>query len=229
LLKRAVRVFGMLKATKEKLDALYAGGRLRGIDGKLHKIDSNTRVSFEQGETIADLHREIRPYFSVEIGLAYGFSTLFILDSMKRGRYGRHVAVDPYQISLWHGIGLKAVRDAGLASPFAPFSRFRWMKERAAFALSKMQREKTRAQFVYIDGSHLFDYALSDFCLSGSILDIGGVVLIDDVWMPAVARVVDFISNNMPCYTQFDVGCHNLACFQKTGWDERPWDHFVDF
>jgi predicted O-methyltransferase YrrM len=217
----------MLKETKEKLAALYAGGQHPGTDGQLHTIDSTTRIDQQQGEAIAALHQSVRPNLSIEIGFAYGFSTLHILDAMKKGRYGRHIAIDPFQKTLWHGIGIRAVQDTGLAPRFS--GRFRWIEEHAAYALSKMAREKTRIQFVYIDGSHLFNDALTDFCLSDKLMDIGGLALLDDLWMPAVQRVAAFISRNMACYERVDSGHKNLACFRKSGWDERSWDHYAEF
>lgn len=218
----------MLTSTKQKLDALYCGGRHRGIDGKLYEIDLETRISVEQGETIASLHRSLRPILSIEVGLAYGFSTLFILDAMKEGRYGRHIAIDPFQVSYWHGIGLRALREAGLSHRFWPSNRFRWTEERSSFAISQMIRTETKAQFAYIDGAHLFDDTILDFSLTDKILDVGGLVLLDDLWLPAVRRVVNFVSKNM-AYERVEVGCKNLAVFKKTAFDQRPWNHFEDF
>lgn len=213
----------MLETTRAKLDALYAGGEHRGTDGKPHKIDPGPKVMWELGEELAEFHFRLQPRISIEVGLAYGFSTLFILDAMQRGNYGQHVAIDPFQSSLWHGIGLQAIQDAGLAR------RFKWLEERSSYALSSMQRSKTRAQFIYIDGSHLFDGALIDFSLSDLVLDVDGIVLFDDLWMPAVQRTVAFVEKNMACYERIEVRSDILAGFRKTGWDERPWDHYVDF
>lgn len=213
----------MLETTKAKLAALYAGGKHLGTDGQLHEIDPIVRVSDAQGEIIAKLHRSLRPTLSIEIGLAYGFSTIFILDAMKEANYGHHVALDPAEESLFHGIGLQAVKDAGLGE------RFEWMQRYSADALPTLLREGKHAQFIYIDGAHLFDYALVDFFLSDQILDIGGMILMDDMWMASIKRVVSFISKNMKWYERVDVAYENLAVFRKIGRDDRAWDHFAEF
>lgn len=213
----------MLTTTREKLDALYAGGKHRGLDGQLHNIDSITRIAEQQGEAIAALHREIRPNLSIEIGLAYAFSTLYILDAMEEGGYGRHIAIDPGAADTWRGVGLRAIKEVGLSD------RFEWMGAPAADALPKLMASGERAQFVYIDGCHLFDYALVDFFLSDRILDVGGVILLDDLWMPALKRVASFIDMNMCWYERIDVDERNVAVFRKIGHDSRQWDHFVDF
>jgi len=213
----------MLNTTKQKLDALYEGGEHRGMDGKLHRIDSITRISREQGEKLAEFHRSVQPELSIEIGLAYGFSTLYLLDSMQEGRYGRHVAIDPAADDFWHGVGLAAITSCGLAE------RFEWIKETSFQALPQLARKKERAQFVYIDGCHLFDYALVDFCLSDVLVDVGGLILLDDLWMGAIKKVVKFIENNMTWYQRVETHVGNLACFRKVGKEARQWDDFHDF
>lgn len=213
----------MLKRTREKLDALYAGGNHPGTDGQLHAIDTQVRIGQEQGEIIAQIHGSLRPELSVEVGLAYGFSTLYILDSMQRGKYGRHIAIDPGADYFWHGIGLRAVEETGLSD------RFQWIKASSHEAIPQLLANGKRAQFVYIDGAHLFDYALVDFFLADKILDVGGLILLDDLWLPAIERVAAFVSTNATWYESVDANCENLAVFKKTAQDARAWDHFTDF
>jgi predicted O-methyltransferase YrrM len=213
----------MLSETQKKLETLYAGGCHLGTDGHLHEVDTQVRIGQEQGQIIAALHGQLRPTLSVEIGLAYGFSTLFILDSMRRGQYGRHIAIDPGADYYWHGIGLQAVKETGLSE------RFTWIKAPSHEAFPQLLARGDRAQFVYIDGAHLFDYALVDFFLSDKILDIDGLIVFDDLWLPAIKRLVSFVSTNAPWYRRIDANCDNLAVFKKVGSDARAWDHFEDF
>lgn len=217
----------MLGATKAKLEVLYSGGEHRGTDGRLHGVDPRAMVPWPIAEEIAELHRAVKPKLSIEVGLAYGCSTLFILDAMREGRYGRHIAIDPYQRDRWHGVGLQAIKDVGLAGRFP--RRFRWIEERSSFALAQLGRSGKRAQFAYIDGSHLFDDKLSDFCLSDQILDEGGVVILDDVWLPAVKRLAAYITTNMTWYEPVSLRAENLVGFRKVGRDQRPWDHYAEF
>lgn len=194
------------------------GGRL---DGQVHEIDTQVRIGQDQGKIIADLHARLRPELSVEVGLAYGFSTLYILDSMQRGKYGRHFAIDPGADYYWHGIGLRAIEETGLAG------RFQWLKASSHEAIPQLLARGERAQFVYIDGNHLF--ALVDFFLSDKLLDVGGLILFDDLWLPAIKRVASFVSTNAPWYESVDANCDNLAVFRKTAQDTRAWNHFADF
>lgn len=214
----------MLESTRAKLEALYAGGKHRGTDEKLHGLDPRTRIKPEHGSALTALHRKIRPNLSIEIGLAYGFSALHFLDAMQEGGYGRHIAIDPYEKSYWHGIGLAAIEDAGLSA------RFEWIEAPSCVALARLIDAERRAQFVFIDGAHHFDAALVDFSLSDRMLDVGGVIVIDDLWMPALQRVVSFIEKNIVHFKRVGFGYDDAACFRKIGqWDERPWDHYAEF
>jgi predicted O-methyltransferase YrrM len=213
----------MLAKTKSALDGFYARKPQLGLDHKLHPLDERTMIAFSQGEKLAEIHRQIRPDLSVEIGLAYGFSTIFLLDSMFENRYGRHIAIDPFQKSYWHGIGAAAVEQLGFAD------RFTWLDERSDAALSRMNAQGCKTQYVYIDGNHTFDAALIDFCCSDQILDIGGVIIIDDMWMPAIQKVVSFIAHNMAHYQRVEIKYDNICCVKKLANDNRSWDHFAPF
>jgi predicted O-methyltransferase YrrM len=214
----------MLEATRKKLQALYAGGEHRGTDGKMHRIDATTRIKPEHGKALTALHQMIRPNLSIEVGLAYGFSALLFLDAMHEGGYGRHIAIDPYAKSYWNGVGLAAIEDAGLSE------RLEWIEAPSCIGLTRLIDAGHRAQFVFIDGAHHFDAALVDFSLADRVLDKDGVIILDDLWMPALQRVVSFLEKNMSHFKRIDFGYDDAACFRKIAtWDERPWDHFVDF
>jgi predicted O-methyltransferase YrrM len=213
----------MLKKTRNKLKSMYKTESQLGSDGISHEIDSITRVSFSQGSVLAAIHNNIKPSLSIEIGLAYGFSALFVLDSMFENNYGKHVAIDPYEVTDWHGIGLQSIHNLKFDE------KFEWQEAMSIDALNTMRREGVRAQYIYIDGHHTFDAALIDFCCSDKILDTGGVIILDDMCLPSIKTVVSFIKNNFQHYEQADADCGNICCFKKTGEDIRLWDHFVSF
>ena len=71
----------MPETTKYKLATMYEKHPQHGSDGLLHELDNITKISIEQGHLLAQLHASVKPRLSIEIGLAYGFSTLFILDA----------------------------------------------------------------------------------------------------------------------------------------------------
>jgi predicted O-methyltransferase YrrM len=222
-LSRVHGKYQMLEKTRTKLESMFKIENQLGSDGIPHEIDGITKVSFSQGSVLAALHNSIKPSLSIEIGLAYGYSALFILDSMFENNYGKHVAIDPYEVTDYHGIGLKSIHDLEFDD------RFEWQEATSIDALSTMRRDGVRAQYIYIDGHHTFDVALIDFCCSDKILDTGGVIILDDMWMPSIKTVVSFVKNNFQHYEQLDINYDNICCLKKTREYFRPWNHFVRF
>src|SRR5207244_2103367 len=62
------------------------------------------------------------------------------------------------------------------------------------FALPDLIRRGEKYEFALIDGFHTFDQTLVDFYFVNRLLDPGGVVIIDDLHLPAVHRVARWIS-----------------------------------
>jgi len=214
----------MLEPTMQKLATMYEKHPQRGSDGLLHELDSMTKISIEQGHLLAGLHAAIKPKLSIEIGLAYGFSTLFILDAaFQTNTNCRHVAIDPYQDSMWHGIGRQAVKEVNLDS------KFEFLQETSVAALTEMDKQGVKAEYIYIDGAHTFDYALVDFFCSDRVLSIGGLVIFDDMWMPSIQKVASFIRNNISNYQEIPTDVINVFCLKKIKEDDRAWNHFAAF
>jgi predicted O-methyltransferase YrrM len=140
----------MLETTKYKLATMYEKHPQRDSDGLLHELDDITKISIEQGHLLAQLHASIKPKVSIEIGLAYGFSTLFILDAAFHTNAGRHIAIDPFQDSMWHGIGRQAVQELNFGS------RFEHIPETSVAALTDLCKQGVKADYIYIDGAHTF-------------------------------------------------------------------------
>jgi predicted O-methyltransferase YrrM len=135
-------------------------------------------VPDDEGKFLQHVIRDVRPRVSVEVGLAFGVSTLYICDAMSEVGGQKHIVCDPDQFGGigdgFHGIGLKNLRDAGYDSlvEFHPIS--------SHILLPKLERQGTRVQFAFIDGWHTFDYTFVEFFYIDRILDVGGVVVFDD-------------------------------------------------
>lgn len=213
----------MLERTRIRLESMYRGEPQLGLDGIAHPIDGKTMISAEQGQLLATFHEKLRPKVSIEIGMAYGFSTLFIADSMAEHGYGFHLAVDPFQRSSWHGIAMASVDALSFGS------RVKLVEDYSASALPRMYEQGVRADYVYIDGLHTFDAALCDFCATDRLLNVGGLVILDDMWMPSIRKVASFVRANLAHYTEVPTPIGNVLCLMKQAQDTRAWNHFVDF
>lgn len=185
----------------------------------------------------------VQPRTSLEVGFAYGVSTLYICQALARiGNPARHIVVDPFQSSQWRGIGLKNVDRAG----YREFVELR--EERSEIALPQLLTENTVVDMAVIDGWHTFDHALVDFFYVNKMLRVGGIVVLDDSSMPPVGKLVDHILT-YGCYRIFGIPSgpglltRRLAHYarlkgsrwpsaialEKTAPDDRPWDWHRSF
>jgi hypothetical protein len=70
-------------------------------------------------------------------------------------------------------------------------------------ALPGLLQSGVTVQFALIDGYHTFDQALVDFSYVDRLLEHGGIVVFDDAQMPAIDRVVRYVSN-YPIYRLYE-------------------------
>src|SRR5713101_2937997 len=158
-----------------------------GSDGKTYNLDGATRISPTVGMWIYNLCRETKPESTFEIGLAYGFSTLYFLAAIHANGRGSHLAVDPFQENYWHGIGIERARFVGMTEAF------QFANETSVMALTRCAREGIKFEIIFIDGNHRFDDVLIDFALAAPICTQGGYIILDDTWMPSIKRAVAFL------------------------------------
>jgi predicted O-methyltransferase YrrM len=211
-------------AFKKALLSMYDKQHQMGSDSIMYELDGDTKITPEQGMCIYNLCRKIKPQRTLEIGMAYGFSTVYFLAAIKANNMGHHVAMDPFEINDWHGIGLKKVQELGMDSSF------QLMQEYDIFGLPDMAREKLKFDVIFIDGNHRFDDVLLDFTLSDYVCADQGCIILHDLWMPSIKRVAKFIKNNRSDYEiQEDILAPRMMVFKKIAGDKRPWNHYISF
>jgi predicted O-methyltransferase YrrM len=149
-----------------------------------------TALRYEQGMALYNLIRREKSESSVEIGMAYGLATLFMCQAHRDSGTGRHVAIDPFERTLYKSIGLLNVKKAGLSDVLEFHEAY------SHIALPQLLEIGERFDFAFIDGDHLFDYTLVDFFYIDKLLRPGGHIMFDDTWMPSVRRVLTFVLRN---------------------------------
>ncbi len=202
--------------------SMYAGEPQIGSRAELYPLDPATRISPEEGMWIHNLCRQLKPNKTIEIGLAYGFSTIYILAALHENGAGSHTAVDPHQ-AAYHEIGMRQAEKLNMAEAF------RLIPQMSVAALVDLHRKDEHFEFIFIDGNHRFDDVLVDFMLSSDVCAIGGHIVLDDMWMPAVQKTVSFVRLNRKDYIEAPSPVANVAVFRKIAEDTRSWDHYVDF
>jgi len=138
-----------------------------------------------EGRLLQRVIADIKPRTTLEIGCAYGVSTLFICEALASlDQPARHIALDPFQSTQWRGIGVKNAHDAG----FGDLLDFR--EQRSELALPQLVQEGVTIQFALIDGWHTFDQVMVEFYYLNRMLETGGVLVFDDADRRSVNRVI---------------------------------------
>ncbi|HYB62655.1 MAG TPA: class I SAM-dependent methyltransferase [Methylomirabilota bacterium] len=210
---------------RSALLSMYAGDSQLGTDGEKHSLDPAIGICPAEGIWIYEFCRQVQPQATLEIGLAYGFSTLYFLAALAENRNGRHTSVDPYQLNAsgrWAGIGLALGRRLGR-------EKFRFIEERSFAALTRLADNSESFDVIFVDGRHFFDFVLTEFTLSAELCSMGGYILLHDMWLPSIQRAVAFLRANRTDFKYVETPVANIAVFRHTGMDDRQFKHFVNF
>lgn len=238
------------------LEEILKTGFTQKLDGSPHKVIG--QISEEEGLLIQDCAKECRANTSVEIGLAFGTSALFICESLRKNSNTKHYIIDPYQNfeHSYAGIGLNNLKRAGFENII------RFLEKPSHLGLAQLESEKVMVDLAFVDGWHTFDHVMVDFFMVDKILHEGGIVIMDDSDWPAIEKVCSFISSNRSY--EFIRGTsprstlngneneihkkgisekiknviskpsekknrYGAMAFRKISHDKRSWDHFIDF
>lgn len=170
------------------LEEIVNNGCVKSPNGDIIEIHSH--IDFGQGEFLQQIITKIGAEVSIEVGLAYGISALFICDSLIKTSNTCHIVIDPYQFTDWKGIGFNNLKMAG----YDNFVEFHNLPSH--IALAQLETRKLNIDFAFIDGYHTFDYALIDFFYIDRILRTGGIVVLDDVGMKGIKKLCKYIFTN---------------------------------
>jgi predicted O-methyltransferase YrrM len=150
-------------------------------------------VDAAEGEALREWVARERATRTIEIGLGYGISALFVYEGLLRtgGPAASHVVLDPYQATRFGNCGLQVLEEAGVASLVEHHP------EESQIALPRFFSEGRRFDLAFVDGNHRFDGVFLDLVYLGHLLHPGAVVLVDDYQLPAVARAASFCLTNL--------------------------------
>jgi hypothetical protein len=170
-------------------------------------VELHSHTSKEQGLFLQKVFDEVKPVTSLEVGLAFGISTLFILEKHreKGSPAGSHIVIEPFPFG---GVAEHNLKKEGLID----LADIRYKKSDEV--LPRLYYEGRRVQFAYVDTTKLFDIVMQDFYFIDKILDVNGVFILDDCgggW-PGIQRVARFI-NTLPHYRV--IGGHDRTVLSK--------------
>jgi predicted O-methyltransferase YrrM len=217
-----------LQQVRQVLERLGRDGTVVArSDGTLHRLVP-VAVAAAEGAALREWVSRERATQTIEIGLGYGISALFVCEGLLEsgGPDARHVVLDPYQARLGN-CGLQVLEEAGLV-PLVEHHA-----EESQLALPRLLGEGRRFDLAFVDGNHRFDGVFLDLVYLGRLLRRGAVVFLDDYQLPAVARAASFCLRNLG-WTLEEVSpadaLHQWAVLRTAiAPDERPFDFYVEF
>jgi predicted O-methyltransferase YrrM len=221
---------------REVRERLFAAGTVVAHEDGMRRELFPVAIGLEEGLSLREWLRRERALATLETGLGFGISTLFICEALlANGPGGKHVAADPYQFSglpehrtTYVGVGLQILEEAGLRDLVEFYA------EESQTVLPRLLAEGRRFDLAFLDGNHRFEGVFLDLVYSGRLLKEGGIVFVDDTQLPGVRRAVDFCVANLGWSVE-DRGAEGDVhewLVVRTGSSEaflRPLTEFVDF
>jgi predicted O-methyltransferase YrrM len=166
---------------------------------------------------------------TIEIGLGYGISALYICAGLLKNNHpgAHHVALDPNQTRRFSDIGLQAIEEAGLSE------MFELLPEDSQLALPRLVAEGRSFDFAFVDGNHRFDGVFVDLMYLARLVRGGGIVFLDDYELPGVKKAVGFCTTNLEWALEEQGranGLHHWVVLRLPAVPvERAYHYFVDF
>lgn len=239
LTERAARIEVFMREARER-------GTVRGRSGKMIEF-GKTPIRPEQDKTLVDAVLQEKPHRVIETGFAYGFSAMiFVKTMLEMGVEAPYsVSIDPRQSgSALDDAGVLACEDVGISEFVKLYT------DGSEYTLPRLIQEGETFDMGFVDGCHLFELAFMDIFFMNRLIKPGGLILVDDMWMPSVRAAVDYGVKNLglvhenriePKRRLFGRGSSKSLDVTKTAQQptallrvpskpiERNWDHYADF
>jgi len=161
-------------------------GVVKDEAGTSFPLHSHTTVA--QCEFLQEIMRRIDASICIEIGLAYGISSMFIGEALAGRSAARFISIDPFQAEEWKNIGLTNLKKCGYDIFTEFYSGF------SHDVLPPLLASGLKVDFAYVDTSKVFDVVLLDAIYLTRLLRVGGVVVFDDCTWPGVRKMIRYIS-----------------------------------
>lgn len=177
------------------ISEVYRTRKVHDAGGNEYELEAE--VDRAEGQYLLDLvSSDTAIVKTLEIGCAYGLSSIFICEGLKGRSGASHTIVDPGQSSVWHDVGVTQLERFGCDF----FNVLRVPSELALPQLLTSQPEQY--DLVFIDGWHTFDHTMLDLFYASRLVRVGGYVVTDDCNWPSVAAAIAYYSN----YPMFAMG-----------------------
>jgi predicted O-methyltransferase YrrM len=215
------------RTVHQVIERLLRDGTVTSRSGTAHTVFP-VAVNAAEGEALEHWVRSEGATRTIEIGLGYGVSALFICAGLlANGSDVQHVVVDPHQATRFESCGLQLLEEAGVDALVEHHA------EESQTALPRFLSEGREFDLAFVDGNHRFDSVFLDLVYLERLVQPGAIVFVDDYQLPAVARAASFCLSNLDWKLEESSDADELhgwaALRTSVGADTRPFDHFVEF
>jgi predicted O-methyltransferase YrrM len=194
------------------------------------KADFRTvTITTGEGEALRKWVLSENATHTIEIGLAFGFSALYICEGLllNGNPDPRHITLDPWQSSGYANCGLEILEKAGVR-PLVEFHN-----EKSQLALPQFLKEGRQFDLAFVDGNHRFDAVFLDLYYLGHLVRKGGIIILDDYDLPGIERAAAFFINNLGWKIEetspLDDKHHWVVLRTTEDEDTRDFRYFVEF
>jgi predicted O-methyltransferase YrrM len=210
------------------LDRIASNSTILAEDGR--QVELKWQVNKRYARFLYLLVKMCEPEKILEIGMANGISSAYIAKA--QNLYSRkkdtHVIVDPYQSSNWHNAGKALLERLELHHNVIVIEDYSYS------AIPGLEKEGWRFDFAFLDGNHCLDYTLSDLVTTDRVLNIGGLISLDDsadFGVKFAVKYIDKYRNNLKRIRLDSKPVHflrevtnkrrRITIYQKTAEDDR--------
>lgn len=186
-------------------------------------------ITSKEGEALRDWVLNENAARTIEIGLAFGFSALYICEGLLLNGHpnAKHVTLDPWQSSGYANRGLEILAEAGVKH------LIEFHGEKSQLALPQFLKEDRQFDLAFVDGNHRFDAVFVDLYYLGYLVRKGGIIILDDYNLPGIERAAAFFINNLKWTIEATSSPedqhHWIVLRTSKDEDTRDFRYFVDF
>lgn len=201
-----------------------------------------TSISFSQGQKLVGLIKKYKPKRILQIGCAFGVSSLWI----------ESVALYPHEHVIVEIFPENIGKTKKLLDKFQLIEHVKFIQGFSQVELGQLFKQQQSYDLVLHDGDNKFDGLMSDIFFIHRILSLNGIYIQRNLWNPSIREAVSFVLSNYH-YKVLELNIteslllknkkmrrkklqklgysklNDLIVLQKVKKDERVWDHFIDF
>ena len=171
---------------RQQIETIFHSGKVLDASGK--ECDLGANIDAKEGEFIFNVIKDNGCRKTLEVGCAMGMSSLYICSALEGVESASHTIIDPMQSSDWNSLGITQLERAGV-------DFYQLLEEPSEYALPLLVQKGEKFDFCFIDGWHTFDHTLIDFFYIDRLLDVGGIVVIDDISFSGIKKLMRYLLN----------------------------------